>query len=249
MSGPVPGHQLRGAGVRPQFSVSTSAKTSRTNGASLHVKLAYPTAPFGSQANISRVAVDLPKQLPSRLKTLQKACSAAQFEANPAGCPAASVVGHAKATTPLLPVALEGPAYFVSHGGEAFPSLIIALQGYGVTVDLIGTTVHQQTQCHEHHVQDGSRRARRRLRTNAPRGPLLRAHNRRKNQSLQVEARDAHHLPRAERGRTTPEHDDHRDRLPEEEANQAYPDNQTDNQNQEETPEVGSKYHKPARRP
>jgi hypothetical protein len=127
-------------GFAPKFIASTTAKTSRINGASLHVRLAYPTAPFGSQANISRVAVDLPKQLPSRLKTLQKACSAAQFEANPAGCPPASVVGHAKATTPLLPVPLEGPAYFVSHGGEAFPSLIMALQGYGVTVDLVGTT-------------------------------------------------------------------------------------------------------------
>jgi hypothetical protein len=30
--------------------------------------------------------------------------------------------------------------YFVSHGGEAFPSLIVVLQGYGVTVQLVGTT-------------------------------------------------------------------------------------------------------------
>ncbi len=127
-------------GFAPKFKVSTSAKTSRTNGASLNVKLSYPTAAFGSQANIARVAVDLPKQLPSRLKTLQKACTAAQFGANPAGCPAASIVGHAKVVTPLLPVPLEGPAYFVSYGGEAFPSLIIVLQGYGVTVDLVGTT-------------------------------------------------------------------------------------------------------------
>jgi hypothetical protein len=127
-------------GFAPKFKVSTAAKTSRTNGASLNVKLTYPTAPFGSQANIARVAVDLPNQLPSRLKTLQKACTAAQFEADPAGCPAASIVGHARATTPLLPVALEGPAYFVSYGGEAFPSLIMVLQGYGVTVDLVGTT-------------------------------------------------------------------------------------------------------------
>jgi hypothetical protein len=74
------------------------------------------------------------------LTTLQKACSNAQFEANPAGCPAASIVGHAKAVTPLVPVPLEGPAYFVSHGGEAFPSLVLVLQGYGVTIDLVGTT-------------------------------------------------------------------------------------------------------------
>ncbi len=124
----------------PGFAVSTSGKTSRANGASLSVKLAYPSAPFGSQANIARVKVELPKALPSRLTTLQKACSAAQFESNPAGCPPASIVGHAKAITPLIPVPLEGPAYFVSHGGEAFPSLIIVLQGYGVRIDLVGST-------------------------------------------------------------------------------------------------------------
>ena len=124
----------------PKFAVSTSGKTSRSKGASLSVKLTYPKAPQGTQANIKSVKVDLPKQLPSRLTTLQKACTAAQFNANPAGCPAASVVGHAKAITPIIPVPLEGPAYFVSHGGEAFPSLIVVLQGYGVTIDLVGTT-------------------------------------------------------------------------------------------------------------
>jgi hypothetical protein len=124
----------------PKFQVSTSGKTSKANGASLSVKLSYPNAPFGSQANIAKVKVDLPKQLPSRLTTLQKACLAAVFEANPASCPEASIVGHVKVITPLLPVPLEGPAYFVSHGNEAFPSLTMVLQGYGVTVDLIGST-------------------------------------------------------------------------------------------------------------
>jgi hypothetical protein len=124
----------------PKFSVSTSGRTSKANGASLVTKVAEPPGAFGTQANITRVKVELPKQLPSRLTTLQKACTNAQFQSNPAGCPAASIIGHAKVITPLLPVPLQGPAIFVSHGGEAFPSLIMVLQGYGVTIDLVGTT-------------------------------------------------------------------------------------------------------------
>jgi hypothetical protein len=130
---------------QPNFKVSTSGKTSRTNGASLTAKIVYPTGNLGfnqasSQSNINSVKVDLPKQLPSRLTTLQKACTAATFAANPANCPPASIVGHAKAITPILPVPLEGPAYFVSHAGEEFPSLIVVLQGYGVTDELVGAT-------------------------------------------------------------------------------------------------------------
>jgi hypothetical protein len=130
---------------KPNFKVSTQGKTSRADGASLDAKIVYPTGPLGanqasSQSNIAKVKVELPKQLPSRLTTLQKACTASQFEANPAGCPAASVVGHATALTPVLPVPLTGAAYFVSHGNESFPSLVVVLQGYGTTVELVGTT-------------------------------------------------------------------------------------------------------------
>src|ERR1700691_4585918 len=131
----------------PQFSVTTSAHTSRADGASLDARLieahvgGQPVlATNGGQANISRVKVELPKALPSRLTTLQKACTAAVFDANPANCPPASVIGHATATTPVLPVPLTGPAIFVSHGNESFPSLIVVLQGYGVTVHLVGST-------------------------------------------------------------------------------------------------------------
>jgi hypothetical protein len=127
-------------GFKPIFSVSTAGRTSRAGGASLNVKLTYPKAPFGSQANIGKVKVDLPKQLPSRLTTLQKACLDSVFNANPAACPADSRIGSATATTPVLPVHLEGPAYFVSHGGQKFPELIIALSGQGVTVYLHGET-------------------------------------------------------------------------------------------------------------
>jgi hypothetical protein len=125
---------------KPSFKVSTAGKTSRRQGASLDVKLSYPNAVQGTQTNIRSVKVDLPKQLPSRLTTLQKACTDATFSASPAACPPASRVGTAMATTPILPVPLNGPAYFVSHGGAKFPELVIVLQGYGVTVDLHGET-------------------------------------------------------------------------------------------------------------
>jgi hypothetical protein len=124
----------------PKFQVSTSAHTSRENGASLNVKLTYPPAEPGTYANIAKVKVDLPKQLPSRLTTLQEACLATTFETNPARCPSPSIVGHAKATVPNLALPLEGPIYFVSHGGEAFPSLTFLLQGNNITIKLVGST-------------------------------------------------------------------------------------------------------------
>jgi hypothetical protein len=127
-------------GFKPAFKVTTNGKTSRANGASLDAKLSYPKSAFGHQANIAKVKVELPRQLPSRLQTLQKACPAETFDANPASCPAASKIGTATANTPVLPVILSGPVYFVSHGGEAFPDLVVVLQGYGITVDLTGTT-------------------------------------------------------------------------------------------------------------
>jgi hypothetical protein len=124
----------------PKFAVSTQGKTSKAAGASLHVDLTYPQGAQGTYANVAKVKVELPKALPSRLTTLQKACTAKQFEANPAGCPAPSAIGTAKAVVPNIPEPLSGPVYFVSHGGEAFPSLEIVLQGYGVKVILVGAT-------------------------------------------------------------------------------------------------------------
>ena len=95
----------------------------------------------GTQANIAKVKVDLPKQLPSRLTTLQKACTAAVFDANPASCPAASIIGAVTAVTPVLPVPLDGPVYLCQSWWGSVPELVIVvLQGYGVTVDVSAAT-------------------------------------------------------------------------------------------------------------
>jgi hypothetical protein len=125
---------------KPTFKATVTGKATKANGAGLTVDIAYPNLPQGTQANIHAVKVELPVQLPSRLTTLQKACLAAVFETNPAACPPGSVVGHATAVTPILPVPLQGPAYFVSYGSAKFPELVIVLQGYGVTIYLHGET-------------------------------------------------------------------------------------------------------------
>ncbi len=122
---------------KPSFKASTSAKVSKATGASLQVKVAQ--APH--QANIRSVLVQLPKALPSRLTTLQKACPEVKFAANPVNCRAlGSEVGTATVTTPVLPDRLTGSAYLVSHGGAAFPDLDLVLEGDGVRVILVGNT-------------------------------------------------------------------------------------------------------------
>jgi hypothetical protein len=145
ISSPFQMGSCRALTFKPDLKVSTTGKNSRKNGASLDAKILYPSGPLGanqasSQSNIKSVKVDLPKQLPSRLTTLQKACTSATFDADPANCPAASKVGTVTAVTPVLPVTLTGPAYFVSYGGAKFPELVFVLQGYGVTIYVHGET-------------------------------------------------------------------------------------------------------------
>lgn len=121
---------------KPKFSAATGAKTSKANGASLETTINMPVG----NANVKSVLVQLPKQLPSRLTTLQKACPEKTFANNPYECPSGSFVGGVRANTPTLAVKLKGPAILVSHGGQAFPDLDLLLEGEGVRVILVGNT-------------------------------------------------------------------------------------------------------------
>ncbi len=118
----------------PAIVPTIGGSTSSSTGASLSVSVAAK----GGQGNLQSVAVTLPSTISPRLSTINQACVASTYDSNPSGCPAASQVGTATASTPVLPGALTGSVYLVAQPG-AMPSLGLTLSGDGVSIDLSGT--------------------------------------------------------------------------------------------------------------
>lgn len=96
--------------------------------------LARMSVPAGN-ANVKRVQLTLPSGIGADIAALSNMCAKDTYEAG--GCPAGSVIGTAKATSPAISGALTGPVTLLKKPGSALPDLGVKLRGL-VNVDLVG---------------------------------------------------------------------------------------------------------------
>ena len=127
-------------GFSPKLTMSLSGPSKRAGNPAL--KAIISQAP--GQANISRASVTLPPTELLDNAHLKNPCTRVQFSAN--ACPPGSVIGSAKAETPLLEKPLEGPVYLRSapENKSGLPDIVAALNGQ-IDIDLVGkiSTVHK----------------------------------------------------------------------------------------------------------
>jgi hypothetical protein len=122
----------RGLGFSPKLALRLTGGTTRGKDPRLRAELTQPPA----QANIGRVAVTLPPSLFIDQRHINNPCTRVQFAAG--ACPKSSILGSARAFTPLLDQPLEGPVIFRSNGGaRKLPDLVLDLHGQ-IDIELIG---------------------------------------------------------------------------------------------------------------
>jgi len=127
-------------GFAPSLAMRFSGSTKRTGDPALTTTLAYPTR-GGPFANVASATVTLPPTEVIDNAHLKNPCTKVQFAqgTNPGEkCPAGSVIGFARAETPLLEKPLEGPVYLRSapENKSGLPDLVAALNGQiDITLD------------------------------------------------------------------------------------------------------------------
>lgn len=121
-------------GFKPNLKLSFKGGTKRTKHPALKSTLTYPQG--GPFANIARAVVTLPHSEIIDQAHIGNPCTRPQFAAE--ACPKISVLGRARAWSPLLEKPLEGNVYFRANGGERkLPDIVADLRGQ-IHVELIG---------------------------------------------------------------------------------------------------------------
>jgi hypothetical protein len=118
-------------GFAPRVALKLSGGVKRGS----HQTLKVAIAPRAGDANIARTTVTLPPSVFLAQENIRDICSRAQFAAD--ACPARSVVGAARANTPLLEAPLQGPVY-LRASDNPLPDLVAVLRGRGVPIVLEG---------------------------------------------------------------------------------------------------------------
>jgi hypothetical protein len=130
-------------GFKPQLALSLKGGTRRTNHPKLKAVLTYPK---GAYANIAKAAVTLPRTEFIDPDRVANPCTRPQFAEGK--CPKDSILGTAKAFTPLLDQPLTGKVYFLANGGEReLPDVVADLNGqvHFVLVGFVDAVVKKGT--------------------------------------------------------------------------------------------------------
>jgi hypothetical protein len=115
----------------PRFALQLGGGTRRGRYPSVRATV----TPRPGDANIGRVAVTLPPSEFLAQNHIRTICTLPQSAAE--RCPAKSIYGRARATTPLLDGPLEGPVYLRSSQHH-LPDLVATLHGEGIRIDVVG---------------------------------------------------------------------------------------------------------------
>src|SRR5690606_1501190 len=115
-------------GFKPGFSARILDKGRRSTLRSFHPRTRFTVVPRKGDANIGGARVALPSSTILDQSNIGTTCTRAKMAAE--DCPARSVVGYARAWSPLLRKAVEGPVYLAANGGaRPLPDLAAVLDG------------------------------------------------------------------------------------------------------------------------
>jgi hypothetical protein len=138
VSSPFQAADCAALGFKPKLTLQLKGGTKRSQVPALKATL---TARKGD-ANIARAEVILPHSEFLEQNHLGSTCTRVQYNAGAghgAGCPANSLIGRARAVTPILSEPLEGNVYLRSNGSERkLPDMVAALNGQEINIDLVG---------------------------------------------------------------------------------------------------------------
>jgi len=139
-SSPYQASGCKSLGFGPKLSLQLKGKTKRTihpatESTAIKSVVTYPYPSGPGYSNIAKATVVLPPSLQVDQAHVGNPCTRPQFAAHE--CPAHSILGFAKATTPLLDKPLEGPVYFRSNPAHTLPDIVADLHGQ-VDFTLVG---------------------------------------------------------------------------------------------------------------